>query len=81
MLNAIVAFFLPAIVGLVIAKSWDNWKKILVGIVSSLVVAAITAYLSGNLVANLPRSILVILFEGMLVYRNIWKSLGFEGRT
>lgn len=81
MWNAIVAFVLPLVVAAIIAKPWENWLKITISVFASLIVAGVTASLSGDLGANLTRSILVVLFGAMVAYRSFWKPLGVEGRV
>lgn len=77
MYSALVGFFLPPVLAIVIQTGWSEKVKAGVAFVACLIAGAGTAYLEADLDGRTwVSSALVVLTTGLATYRNFWKPTG-----
>ena len=86
MYAALVGFFLPPVLSIVIQTGWSQRVKAAVAFVACLIAGAGTAYLEADLDGRTWVSAsLIVLTTGLTTYRNFWKPTGIspaiEART
>lgn len=77
MYAALVGFFLPPVLAIVIQTGWSDRVKAVVAFVACLVAGAGTAYFEADLDGRTWVSAsLIVLTTGLATYRNFWKPTG-----
>ena len=78
--NALVAFLLPLVISRINQEKWNNRTKVFATVVSCLIVSAGTSALSGDLTGNYVRSLLIIFWGAVTIYKAFWQPVGLRGR-
>lgn len=79
MYAALVGFFLPPVLAILIQTKWSDRVKAVVAFVACLIAGAGTAYLEADLDGRTWVSAsLVVLTTGYATFRNFWKPTGIS---
>jgi len=78
---AIVAFFLPLVIALVVQSNWSSRIKSLVAFGAAMVVGVVTAWLNGQFEGvDVVRAILIAFVVSISAYQALWKPTGTSPR-